>query len=67
METTGSTDLPWLPVGPDEIRRRRLKWYYFDSHPKIGFDYFSERVDFWDKIQDQIVPTQEDRDSRDEL
>lgn len=55
MESLNTLKSAWLPVGPEEIRRKRLKWCYIDIETKmLTRERFSERMEFWDKISNEL-------------
>lgn len=55
MKSLNTLKIAWLPIGPEEIKRKRIKWCYIDIESKIlTRERFGERMDFWDKITSQI-------------
>ncbi|CAL8075222.1 unnamed protein product [Orchesella dallaii] len=55
MKSLEILKIAWLPAGPEELKRNRLKWCYIDIESKMIFRTpFADRMDFWDKISEQI-------------
>lgn len=58
MGSLDTLKIPWLPVGLEEIRRKRLKWCYLDIESKIiNRDPFAERMEFWDRLANDLTKT----------
>lgn len=55
MDAMTSWKTTWLPIGIEEVKRSRMKWFYMDVNPKMILEPFTERVDFWDKIEAQFA------------
>jgi len=56
MESLGTPGVPWMPISPEEIKRKKIKWFNLDLPPKVLVrEPFTERLEFWDKINAQIT------------
>lgn len=54
MSSLQTLKVAWLPIGPEELRRNRLKWCYIDTESRIlSKEPFAERMEFWDKMFQQ--------------
>jgi hypothetical protein len=64
----GSPSVHWLPISPEEIKRKRIKWYNLNFPPKVLVrEPFTDRVEFWDKIIAQLNAVSDRKLSKNEV